>query len=470
MVSLSPRLHIRRITTEETGFPVHGGNQTGFPRGKKDREEILAPCCNHQYPVGMEPVKILIFNTHEQAGGAARSANRLHKELLSIGLESWMLVQCKESDDPTIIGPATKLGKGVALLRPELDCLPLFSYRNRTKNIFSPQWVPAVPRGTIARINPDVINLHWICEGFLNIESIAGLKRPVLWTLHDLWAFTGGCHYPSECTRYIQACGCCPHLRSRKERDLSYRIWRRKNKAYRGTNLTIVTPSRWLAGCAKSSSLFGAFRTEVIPNGLDLNRFKPVDKLEARSLLNLTPDKHLILFGAIHATEDKRKGFQHLVPALQKLKESGWQDRVEIVIFGSSSRDTEDQVPFKTHFLGTLHDDISLSLAYAAADAFIAPSIQENLSNTVLEAIACGTPCVAFHVGGMPDMIEHQKNGYLADPFDVEDLAHGISWVLEDKDRNRELGRRAREKGEQEFGVGLQALRYSALYKEILNH
>lgn len=416
----------------------------------------------------MEPLRILIVNTHENEGGAARSAYRLHRGFLSTGAESRMLVQCRKSDDPTILGPKTKVGKGLALLRPELDSLPLVSYRNRTSQIFSPQWVPESHRGVIASINPDIINLHWVCEGFLKIESIAGLKRPVVWTLHDLWAFTGGCHYPSDCTRYIEACGCCPHLQSRKARDLSHRIWRRKENTYRGIDLTVVTPSGWLAACAKSSSLLGNFRTEVIPNGLDLNRFRPVDKLQARDLLNLPPDKLLILFGAIKATEDMRKGFQYLVPALQKLKESGWQDKVEVVIFGSSSYNTKDHSPFKTHFLGTFHDDISLSLAYAASDAFIAPSIQENLSNTVLESIACGTPCVAFRVGGMPDMIEHRKNGYLANPFEVEDLAHGISWVIEDPERNRELGRRAREKGEQEFGVELQARRYFSLYEDIL--
>jgi glycosyltransferase involved in cell wall biosynthesis len=438
--------------------------------GNKDRQENLPPNCNRHDSGGKEQLKILIVNTHEKEGGAARSAYRLHKGLLSIGAESRMLVQYKKSDDPTIIGPKTKVGKGLSLLRPELDSLPLIVYRNRTSPIFSPQWVPGFHRGTIAKINPDVINLHWVCEGFLNIESITGLKRPVVWTLHDPWAFTGGCHYPSECTRYIESCGCCPHLQSLKVRDLSHRVWKRKKKAYRRIDLTVVTPSRWLAACAKSSSLLGAFRTEVIPNGLDLNRFRPMDNLLARDLLNLPPDKHLILFGAVNATEDTRKGFQYLVPALQKLKDAGWQDKVEIVIFGSSRVSAKEYPAFKTHYLGTMNDDLSLSLAYAAADAFIAPSIQENLSNTVMESIACGTPCIAFNIGGMPDMIEHWKNGYLANPFDIEDLANGISWVIEDPERTRALGRHAREKAEQEFSLELQARRYLTLYEELLKY
>lgn len=417
----------------------------------------------------MQPLRVLIINTHEKEGGAARSAYRLHKGLLSLGGESRMLVQSKKSDDPTIIGPKTKLGKGFAIFRPHLDALPLIRYRDRKGLIFSPQWVPSFHRGIISQIKPDVINLHWVCDGFLNINSIAGFQQPVIWTLHDLWPFTGGCHYPAECRRYIEACGCCPHLQSSNEKDLSHRVWKKKKNAYRKINFIVVTPSRWLAGCAKASSLFGAYRTEVIPNGLDLDRFRPADKLQARDLLNLPSDKHLILFGAIKATEDPRKGFQYLLPALEKLKYAGWMNRIEIVVFGSSKGASEDVLPFKTHYLGALNDDISLCLAYASADVFIAPSTQENLSNTVLESLACGSPCIAFNIGGMPDMIEHRKNGYLANPFDIEDLAHGISWTIEKPERNLALGRLAREKAEQEFSSNLQARRYITLFEELLS-
>lgn len=413
-------------------------------------------------------MRILHVNTHDTRGGAARAASRLHRGLRGIGADSRMLVQCKEGDDPTVTGPSGKIGKGFALLRPELNALPLMFCRNRKEPIFSVQWIPDRNRNVAESLRPDVINLHWICEGFLKIESIAKWKRPVVWTLHDSWAFTGGCHLPFDCTRYNGECGCCPQLQSERPGDISHRVWRRKKKTYRKHPPLFVTPSRWLAECAKASSLLGGSQIEVIPNGVDLTRFKPVERAHARNLLNLPPDRHLILFGAMRATEDENKGFRILVPALQRLKESGWQDKVEIMIFGSSSYGTKDHPPFRTHFLGTLHDDISISLAYAAADAFVAPSVQENFSNTVLESIACGTPCAAFRVGGMPDMIEHLRNGYLADPFDVEDLAHAISWMIEDPERNRGLGRRAREKGEQEFGIDLQARRYLALYEDIL--
>ena len=409
------------------------------------------------------------MNTHEVQGGAARAASRLHKGLRGIGADSLMLVQSKHSDDPTVVGPGSKIGKGLALLRPELDSLPLRTYRNRKGSIFSVQWIPDSTRAVVENLKPDIINLHWVCDGFLKIETIAKWKRPVVWTLHDSWAFTGGCHIPFDCLRYTDSCGCCPQLQSKRSGDISHRIWLRKKKTYRRLQPVLVTPSRWLSDCVKKSSLMREARIEVIPHGLALTRFKPVNKLQARNLLNLPSNKHLILFGAMRATEDPNKGFQYLVPALQKLRESGWQDKAELVIFGSSFRETKNRPPIKTHFLGTLQDDLSLSMVYTAADVFVAPSIQESFGNTVLEAIACGTPCVAFPVGGIPDMIEHKKNGYLASPFDVEDLAHGITWVIEDTERNRMLGLRAQEKGKQEFSIDLQARRYKALYEDILS-
>jgi glycosyltransferase involved in cell wall biosynthesis len=232
--------------------------------------------------------------------------------------------------------------------------------------------------------------------------------------------------------------------------------------------MTIVTPSKWLAECARSSSLFRNLPIEVIPNGLDLQRFKPVDRQLVRSLLNLPQNKQLILFGAVKATSDRRKGFHLLKAALQNFCQSGWQEKIELVVVGASQPDNQTDLGFKTHYLGKLSDEISLAQVYAAVDIFVAPSLQDNLPNTVVEAIACGTPCVAFKIGGMPEIIEHQQNGYLAQPFEVEDLAKGIAWVLENKERYYQLGDRAREKAEQEFAQELQARRYTSLYKDIV--
>ena len=413
-------------------------------------------------------MKILLLNTNDISGGAAIAAYRLLKGLQQNSVQAQMLVQSKKSDDFSIIGPTTKWQKAFTRLRPILDSFPVKLYKNRKKNLFSPAVLTDNIYKKINKINPDIIHLHWIAGGFVKIESLVRIDKPIVWTLHDMWAFTGGCHYDEECGEYINNCGHCPLLNSNKQNDLSYRIWKRKKISWGNLNLTIVTSSSWLGECAKRSSLFNEKRVEVIPCGLDLNRFKPIEKNIARDILNLPKDKKYILFGAISALSDKRKGFLLLKEALKKLTLKENKD-YELIIFGSSKPREEENLGFKTHYLGYLNDEISLTLVYSAADVMIAPSIQDNLPNTVMESLACGTPVVAFGIGGIPDMIEHQKNGYLAKPFETEDLAYGIKWVLEDTNRWKKLSENAREKVEKEFNVVKVAKRYTDLYKDVLN-
>jgi glycosyltransferase involved in cell wall biosynthesis len=227
-----------------------------------------------------------------------------------------------------------------------------------------------------------------------------------------MWAFTGGCHYNQECDRYINCCGACPQLHSNKNWDISRWVWQRKAKAWQNLNLTIVTPSQWLAKCAISSSILQNQKIKVIPYGLETQTYKPIERHLARKILNLPNNKQLILFGAMNATSDLRKGFHLLQLALKSLRQAVCAEQFELVVFGASRPANEVDLSFKTHYLGRLSDDISLSLIYSSADVFVAPSIQDNLPNTVMESLACGTPCVAFNIGGMPEMIEHQKNGY----------------------------------------------------------
>jgi glycosyltransferase involved in cell wall biosynthesis len=380
-------------------------------------------------------MKILLLSTQDMLGGAARASYRLHKGLQNIGINSQMLVQEKNSDDKTVLAPRIRMFQGIARSKLTFDALPLKFYRQRSENIFSLQWLPDRVIPKIAAINPDIINLHWISGAFVHIETLAKVKRPLLWTLHDMWAFTGGCHYSGDCDRYTQSCGTCPQLGSKKDWDLSRWVWKRKISAWKKLNLTIVTPSSWLAKCARASSLFQDLRIEVIPNGVDIQTYRPIERRVARKLLNLPEDKQLVLFGSLRATSDNRKGFHLLQPALQELSKSGWKDRLEVVIFGASQPEDPPDFGFQAHYVGTLNDDLSLSVVYSAADVFVLPSIEENLANTVMEAIACGTPCVAFNIGGMPDMIDHQKNGYLAQAYRIEDLAQGINWVLENQER-----------------------------------
>ncbi|MBE8968927.1 glycosyltransferase family 4 protein [Nostocales cyanobacterium LEGE 12452] len=413
-------------------------------------------------------MKILHISTHDINGGAARAAYRLHTGLQDIGLQSQMLVQEKYSNDKTVIAPKIRLFQGIAKAKLTVESLPLKLYRQKKNTPFFTQWLPDRVIPKVAQINPDIINLHWISGGFMQIETFAKLKLPLVWTLHDMWGFTGGCHVTGECDRYKISCGACPQLNSGNEWDLSRWVWQRKVKVWKNLNLTLVSPSSWLAECARSSSLFQNLRVEVIPHGLDTQKYRPINQHFAREALNLPQDKKLILFGAIEATSDRNKGFHLLQPALQELSKSGWKDNLEVVIFGASQPENPPDLGFKTHYLGHLHDAISLATVYSAADVMLVPSLQESFGQTASESFACATPVVAFNSTGLKDIVDHQQNGYLAKPYEVEDFAKGITWVIENEQRLQKLSFYARSKAEQEFTLELQARRYSALFQEIL--
>ena len=410
-------------------------------------------------------MKILIINISDIQGGAARAAYRLHKSLLAQNINSQMLVQNKSSDDFTVISEEKKLRKYFDKLRPGIESIPTRFYKNKTKTLFSPSWFGF---GSIVdkinEVSPDIVHLHWICGGMMTIEDIARIKVPIVWSLHDMWAFTGGCHYDEECGAYENECGECKVLGGNKEKDLSRKIFRRKQKVFNlKKDITIVGLSKWLNECSKSSTLLKDKNHINLPNPIDTNIFKPFDKEKARVLWNLSKDKKLVLFGAMAATSDSRKGFKELSQALKKLEFEG----IELVVFGSSKPENPLKLNYKIHYLGYLHDDISLITLYSAVDAMVVPSLQENLSNAIMESLACGTPVVAFNIGGNSDMIEHKKNGYLAEPFNTRDLADGIEWILQNENYNK-LCRNAREKVVKEFDSRIIAMKYLKLYEHIL--
>lgn len=257
-------------------------------------------------------MKILIVNTSDILGGAARAAYRLHQSLLAQGVESEMLVQRKSSDDFSVIPFAeSKIDKGMALLRPTLDAIPLQFYKEKTKTLFSPAWLGfSSIVDKINEINPDIVHLHWINGGMLKVEELSKIKAPIVWSLHDMWAFTGGCHYDEECGAFIDECGKCKVLGSSKEKDLSCKVFARKQKTFDTiANMTIVGLSKWLSDAAKSSTLLKNKKHINLPNLIDTQNFKPFEKVKARKLWNLPKEKKLVLFGAMGATSDPRKGF-----------------------------------------------------------------------------------------------------------------------------------------------------------------
>jgi len=303
----------------------------------------------------------------------------------------------------------------------------------------------------------------------MRLETISRLKVPIVWTLHDSWPFTGGCFLPGDCTGYQKKCGKCPVLGSSKEKDLSNRIWRRKQNAWQNLDLTLIAPSCWMQERAKNSSLFREKRIELIPNGLDVQLFKPIDKQKARKRLSLPRNQKLVLFGAKSAIQDTNKGFHLLLQALKKIRDSKWQDKAELVVFGASPPEPQPDTVLKANFMGWQNDDNTLALLYSAADVFVLPSLQENLPYAVMEAMACNTPCVAFRQGGITDLIDHEQNGYLAEPYDPNDLAQGIGWILENDEQQKKMADKARQKIIREFSIEYTAERHLNLFQELID-
>ena len=419
---------------------------------------------------GFNYMRILSL-THSTEGGAGRAVYRLHSGFIGAGLNSYLLVNDPEHADPTVLVPNSTLRRALNTLKMPERIDKLFSrhYPNGSSAALAVNLVPDRLSSKIEIINPDIINLNWIGKGFLKIETIGKFKKPVVWTLLDMWPFTGGCFYTEDCDRYSVSCGMCPQLGSKKKNDLSHKVWKRKVKAFENLDITIVSPSSWLSSCARKSSLFQNLPIETIPYGLDTSIFKPIHQEEARRAFNLPQNKRLVLFGAVKATSDPRKGFQLLAPALRRLYDRSSHEDLELVVFGASAPKEPAAFGFKTHYLGFLSDDIALALLYSAADVMVVPSLQEAFGQTASEALACGTPVVAFDQTGVAEIVTHQQTGYLATPFEVEDLSRGIAWVLEDTARLMSLREQARRRAEQEFSLAIQSQRYIELFHQILD-
>jgi glycosyltransferase involved in cell wall biosynthesis len=410
-------------------------------------------------------MRVLIVSTYDIAGGASRSSYRLHQSLLSEGIDSHILVQKKLSNDHSVVEVDSKLERKFAEIRPFIDYFPVRFYKKRTDTLFSPAYFPfSSIIKKINEINPDVVHLQWISGGMLKIKDLANIKAPIVWGLNDMWSFTGGCHYDEHCGRYQKSCGKCKVLGSSKEKDWSYRLQKQKQKSYsKIKNLTVVGHSKWLADCARNSSVFKDKNVVNMPTPIDIKRFEPLDKNFCRGIFNLPKNKKLILFGAMGPTSDKRKGFIELSEAIDMLD----IDNVELIIFGSGKPKVPTELKFKTHYISRINDDISLQILYSAVDVMIVPSIQENLSNIILESLSCATPVVAFDIGGNGDMVKHKYNGYLAKAFDTSDLSVGIEWIINNSDYEQ-ICLNSRKKIKEEFSNKVVANKYINFYSQLL--
>lgn len=413
-------------------------------------------------------MRVLHLCTSDVRGGAARGAYSLHRKLREKGVDSRMLVGRKHSGDPTVAQLRGAFAPFSERVRGRLDLLPLRRYNKTDESFWSIGWQPRRLSGALAAFEPDLVHVQWTGGGFLPIEALRDIQVPIVWTLRDMWAFTGGCHYTAGCDSYITACGTCPQLRSKREDDLSRTVVTRKRRAWQDLDLWLVPISEWMARRAKESYLFSETPATVIPNGIDTTQFRPVDKRQARVALGLPVHGRYILFSALNALEDTRKGFWHLAEALGALRSRSDGDPPELIVAGDMVSETAPELPVKTRFLGWINDNERLASLYAAADVAVAPSLQEAFGKVHVEAMACATPVVAFDSGGPREIVQHKRTGYLAKPFDPEDLARGLDWCLGAVALSGQLGEAARARAQRKYDIGVVAERYIDLYREIL--
>ncbi len=415
-------------------------------------------------------MNILLINTYQQRGGAAVACQRLFKAHQQQGLSVKLLVQEGQqiAHNTTFIANSYWQRKK-AFTRFTLERLSFLPYERdkRIRFAFSPAQVGVdISQHPLVK-EADVLHLHWINFGFLSLKSLrklVQLDKPIVWTLHDMWTFTGGCHYAGTCNNYVDKCGKCHFLKRPHEKDLSYRIHKKKQALFAKANLHVVTCSQWLQSLAKESSLLRNKAVISIPNPIDTQVFQPLAAKAARIDLKLPESSFLVLFGAMNVA-DERKGFRYLEQALQWLRKETTSLPIELIIFGNVDKLTSWNFPFPVHFLGSIQDQSILRKVYAAADVFVLPSLEDNLPNTVMESMACGTPVVAFETGGLPEMIDPLKNGYLAKYKDAKDLAKGILAI---QDKTVDWSSNARQKVLDNYTEETVSKQYVQLYKSLI--
>ncbi len=408
-------------------------------------------------------MKVNIVSKYDVRGGAAIAAMRLAKALICNHIEVSFITDISTSSESFIVCPAPKFNKIYSILKRKVSKMIMSLYSSNNKNLHSLNLFNSYYAAFLNNDNANIVHLHWINHEMISINDIAKIKKPIVWTLHDMWAFAGAEHY-TEHKRWEVGYKKNNRAIDEKGIDINRWTWNRKLKKWKH-QIHIVTPSRWLGECVKKSALMKHWPVSIIPNAIDTKSWKPLDIVFCRNKLSLPQDKRLILFGALGGGKDSRKGFDLLLSALKLLNIRDFD--IELVILGQNETETKLECNFKANFLGHISDDISLQRVYGAVDLLVIPSRQDNLPNTGLEALSCGTPIVGFDVCGMPDIVIHKNTGYLAKPFDVADLADGVKWVL-DPVNNGLLRKKSRIFAEKNFSFECVSKQYENLYKKIL--
>ena len=410
-------------------------------------------------------MKISHLSNSDIIGGAGIATYRIHKALLQRGINSKLFVNNYYSGDRSVFPPKNKIGKVKSILKPQIvnPLKKLLVTKNKALHSLS-----VLPSNWPKRLNNsdfDLVHLHWIQNEMISIKNIGEITKPILMNTHDMWPFCGAEHLSFD-KRWEE--GYLKDNRPYNESgyDLNRYIWKLK-KRYWAKPFHIVSPSRWMAKCVQNSALMGNWPSEVIPNCIDTEKWRPLNKLFSRKLLNLPPNKIILTFGTFNSNNQFHKGFDLLKKSLDDLKTR--EKDLNLVIFGQSEPKNPINFGFPTHYLGQLKDSYSLKALYSASDILLVPSRMESFCNTACEAHSCGVPVVSYRVGGLIDIVDHKETGYLASPFDIKDFTEGIIWTLKQINLDKKLNILPRRKAIKTWDYSVISEKYEALYKKIIS-
>ncbi len=417
-------------------------------------------------------MRVLLINTSEQIGGAAIAASRLLHALNHNGVETEMLVRRRQTDNPQVMALADTplqrarfLGeRGEIFLRNGCSRRHLFA-------IDTGGWGTDITRRP-EFLRADVIHLHWVNQAMLSLRDIARIcqsGKRVVWTMHDMWPFTALCHYADTCDGWRHGCGNCRLLQHPAEHDLSWRVYRRKEALFSRYRIDMVGCSRWLTDLAREAPLLRRQYVTHIANAIDTTRYAPIDgpmdRRSARHRLGLPDDRRLLLFVAYKVT-DPKKGITYLRRAVARLcaDRPEMADRLGIVAVGREAELLKGTFAVPLYGIPYVSETATMIDLYHAADALVMPTLMDNLPNTIVEAMACGLPCVGFNIGGLPQMISHEKDGYLVRYKDTDHLAECIERLLTTAPYDA-IARAARRKAVKYYGEEQVADSYLRLYR-----
>ncbi len=414
-------------------------------------------------------MKVLFINQSDIDGGAARAAHRVASKLVEMDVDLKMQVMRKLGKDEWVIGPRNIFLLVVSRSLPRLDWISKSIVGVKKQFSWSLNLFPNFLLNKRFFNSMDVVHIHWVGKNMLPVSWISNLKRPVVWTLHDSWAFTGGCHITSGCRRFEQVCGYCPQLSKSSKSDISHSIWLKKLAVYSKVNFHFVAPSQWIADEARASSLLKFFPVTVIPNGLDTSIYAPLGKLNSRKILDISSDKGIILFAAMYADTDRNKGMDLLIEAINILANNdvSFARNNLLIVIGTDNQALSKLFPLPVICLGMIKDEKRLAQIYSAADLTVVPSRSESFGQVASESLSCGTPVVAFNTTGLKDIIDHMETGYLAKPFQTNDLAYGIGLITEDMEALRRMSQVARQRAVERFDINVTTRMHLDLYKRL---